>query len=89
MRTTVTLDDRLLRAARRHAAERGTTLSAVIEEALRAKLAGRAARSPRPFELVTFRGDGPREGVNLDRTAELLEIEDMDAFGKDARRAGR
>lgn len=73
MRTTITLDDRLLRAAKRHAADQGTTLSAVVADALRAKLARPAARTARPFKLVTFRGDGPRKGVDLDRTSALLE----------------
>lgn len=46
MRTTLDLDDRLLAAAKRRAAERGTTLTAVVEEALAASLTRRpAARS--------------------------------------------
>lgn len=39
MRTTLDLDDALLEAARRRAAERGTTLTRVVEEALAAALA--------------------------------------------------
>jgi hypothetical protein len=41
MRTTLDLDDRLLTAARRRAAERGTTLTAFVEHALAASLADR------------------------------------------------
>lgn len=39
MRTTVDIDDELLIRARQRAAEQGTTLTAVIEEALAAALA--------------------------------------------------
>jgi hypothetical protein len=41
MRTTLDLDPELLRAARRRAAEQGTTLTAVVEQALAAALAPR------------------------------------------------
>ena len=87
MRTTITLDDRLLQAAKRHAARRGTTLSALVEEALRAQLAARPVRSSRPFKLVTFRGDGPQPGVDLDRTGTILEGDDIERYGVD--HAGR
>jgi predicted transcriptional regulator len=42
MRTTLDVDDELLDAARRRAEEQGTTLTAIIEEALAAALAPRA-----------------------------------------------
>jgi len=47
MRTTLDLDDDLLVAARRRAAELGTTLTAVIESALAASLARQASGGPR------------------------------------------
>lgn len=47
MRTTLDLDDRILAAAKRRARERGTTLTAVVEEALAATLAQRASRGRR------------------------------------------
>jgi hypothetical protein len=43
MRTTVDLDDELLLAAKRRAAERGSTLTAFIEEALAAALIDKPA----------------------------------------------
>lgn len=49
MRTTLDLDDRLLAAARRHAAADGTTLTAFIEGALAAALA------PRPTATKAYR----------------------------------
>jgi len=50
MRTTLDLEDGLLRRARRKAAEEGRTLTALIEDALRALL-GRPARRRRRFRL--------------------------------------
>jgi predicted transcriptional regulator len=43
MRTTLDLDEALLRRAKRLAAERHTTLTRIVEEALAAALAPRAA----------------------------------------------
>jgi hypothetical protein len=81
MRTTVRLDDDLLRRAKREALERGTTLTAVIEDALRRALAPGAVVASEDVELPTFRGDGLQPGVDLDDTASLLDLMD----GLDAR----
>jgi len=89
MRTTITVNDQLLRAAKRVAAQRGVTLSAVIQDALRSQLAARPARASHRFKLITFRGRGPREGIDLDRTSALLELEDVERFGKPRGRAPR
>jgi hypothetical protein len=72
MRTTLRLDDSLLDAAREHARERGETLTAVFERALRVYLA--RASSPEPVDappLPTFRGRGLQPGVDLEDTAAL------------------
>lgn len=75
MRTTVRLDDRLLREAKEFAARNGRTLTAVIEDALRQFLSQREKRSSRrPFRLLTFRGSGLRPGVDLDNSAALLDL---------------
>lgn len=47
MRTTLDLDDTLLDAARKRAAARGKTLTAVVEEALAALLAARPPAAKR------------------------------------------
>jgi hypothetical protein len=77
MRTTIRLDDHLLQRAKASAAATGQTLTALIEEALREKLARRPA-SPRrkPVKLRTFKGHGLRPGVDLDDSAALLDIMD-------------
>ena len=82
MRTTVAIDDHLLEMARRRALERHTTLGAVIEDALRAVLLGGKAAGKTPFTLVTFHGDGPVGGVDLDRTSQLIAAEDIERYGR-------
>ncbi|HEY3354614.1 MAG TPA: type II toxin-antitoxin system VapB family antitoxin [Polyangia bacterium] len=82
MRTTVAIDDQLLELARRRAQERRTTLGAVIEEALRAALMGDRPAEGGPFQLVTFRGDGPMDGVDLDHPSQLLAVEDAEWYGR-------
>lgn len=77
MRTTIRLDDRLLRDLKKHAAARGRTLTAVIEDAVRQFLARTAAGESRPkalsFRVITFKG-GLRPGVDLDDSAALLDV---------------
>jgi predicted transcriptional regulator len=76
VRTTIRLDDDLLRRAKREALERGTTLTAVIEEALRSALAPAARAAREEVVLPSFRGDGLQPGVDLDDTASLLDLMD-------------
>ena len=76
MRTTLNLDDELLVGAKELAARNQTTLTAVIEDALRDKLRGTedAGQLP-PLELpVSRRAGGVRPGVDLDDTAALLDL---------------
>ena len=76
MRTTIRLDDPLLREAKREAARSGMTLTALIEEALRERLARTASKAePRSrVRLPTFRGRGVAPGVDLDDSAALLDL---------------
>ena len=63
----VKLDDKLHREARAYAARHGTTLAALIEEALRLRLMKRhKIRSNERLNLPTFRGDGLQPGISLD-----------------------
>jgi hypothetical protein len=71
----VNIHDELLRKAKRLALERHETLGRVIEDALRRCL----SQSPRvsrtePTRLPTFKGKGLRPGVDLDNTADLLDV---------------
>ncbi len=77
MRTTVRLPDDLLAEAKKRAAERGTTLTQLFEEALREALARhREADSPSRDRvcLTTVDGSGLQPGVDLDDSAALLDV---------------
>lgn len=80
MRTTIRLDDDLLAAAKAEAARQRTSLTAVVEEALRERLARvESAAQAAPVELPTFAGDGVQPGVDLDDSAALLDLMEGDA----------
>jgi Ribbon-helix-helix protein, copG family len=75
MRTTVRLDDQLLKEAKRIALESNRTLNEVIEDALREAFArSKVAKRQEKVGLPTFRGNGLQPGVKLDSNAELLEL---------------
>jgi hypothetical protein len=75
MRTTIRLDDDLLREAKTYAAATDRTLTGLIEDALREALARREARpARRRVRLRTFKGCGLQPGVNLDSNAALLDL---------------
>jgi hypothetical protein len=81
MRTTVRLDENLLREAKGYAAATGRTLTAVIEavieDALREALARRHKSSERScFRLRTFKGTGLQPGIDLDDSAALWDLVD-------------
>jgi Ribbon-helix-helix protein, copG family len=81
MRTTITLDDRLLAQLKRRAAESGTSVSKVVEQAVRLFI--RTPRSPTSqtsFKLVTFGAGGRFSRQNIDKTAALIEADDLERF---------
>ena len=65
MRTTISIDDDLLRQAKQRALERGTTLSDVVSEALRIALSQRPRKSRPKIRLVTA-GHGSRVMPGID-----------------------
>jgi plasmid stability protein len=73
MRTVIALDDELHRRAKAYAARHGTTLAALVREALRMRLARPKARKRAPVRLPTFKGDGLRPGLSLDKTGTILD----------------
>lgn len=79
MRTTIDINDRLLAEAKSLAAQRGFSLKALVEEALRERLHGRGNERRAAVELPTFTGAGLQPGVDLTDGAALLEIMDADA----------
>jgi len=74
MRTTIALDDDLLRRVKEQAARCNRSLSKFVEDALREVLARREQCPPRRRPtLPTVRG-GLRPGVDYDRFVELSEL---------------
>ncbi|HXM69613.1 MAG TPA: hypothetical protein VN970_00655 [Thermoanaerobaculia bacterium] len=72
MRTTLDLDDRVLRQAKRRALERGETLTRFIEGAIRSRLAEAARLPPYRLELLTKKGEA-RPGVDWDDRDSIYE----------------
>jgi Ribbon-helix-helix protein, copG family len=75
MRTTIHLPDELLAEAKRLAARSRTTLTALIEDALRERL-GRRRQNRRlaPLSLTTYGTGGVQSGVDLNDSAALLDL---------------
>lgn len=74
-RTTIRLEDDLLRKAKREAQRRGTTFTALVAEGLRNVLARRESPRRRRVKIpVSTRGGGLRPGVDLNNSAALLDL---------------
>ncbi len=75
MRTTIRLDDKLLKKAKEYALANGTTFTAVVEDALREKIMVRSAtKKQKRVKLKTVKGQGLNPGIDLDDSASLLDI---------------
>jgi hypothetical protein len=82
MKIAVYLTKDLIHHAETATAERNTTLSSFIGDAIRMALdRRRRARSGRKFKVITYGKGGVHSGVNLDDTSALLDI--MDGIKKD------
>lgn len=75
MRTTIRLDDHVLRQAKLAAAQQGCTLTRYIEDALRQRLVATssAAQEKATYQVPTF-NSSTRPGVDLDSNADLLDL---------------
>ena len=82
MRTTITLDDRLLDRLKKRAAQSGTSVSGLIERAVRLLLQASAPQRRDRFDLVTFGEAGQFTTLNIDKTDALLEADDVERFGR-------
>jgi len=83
MRTTISLDDNVLEAVKRRAAQEGSSVSSYIAKVLNEAVKKQESRdNEQPFQLITAGGGGPFEGVNLDRPRELMVAEDERRYGK-------
>lgn len=85
MRTTVSISDELLIAAKRLARERGQTLGEVIDTALRREIIVPQPRGTRPVVPTFDGGTGPQPGIDLTSNRALHEALD-EGVERDARR---
>ncbi len=76
MRTTITLDDHVLSTAKIRAEQRGTTLSAVVEDALREVFSRPVPGVETLAPLPAFRGDGLQPGVDIADGGALWDLHD-------------
>lgn len=79
MRTTLDINDPLLADAKGLAAQRGLSLKALVEEALRDRLHAAAGKQRVAEPLPTYSGADLQAGVDLTDSAALLEVMDADA----------
>jgi hypothetical protein len=82
MRTTLVLNDELMIEAKKRAAERGSSVSAIVNEALMAALRSPPdAGNPLPFQMPTFR---PAAGQSVQTSPaefdELLVAENFEPY---------
>lgn len=83
MRTTITLDDQLLAKLKKRAAESGTSVSRLIEQAIRLLMqAPPTHRRKDRFELVTFGAGGRFSRHNIDKVSSLIEAEELERFSQ-------
>ena len=75
MRTTLNIDDQLLKLAKHQAVEQGISLSMFIDSVLRQSLLKPSAER-KAVRLVTAAGSGVKPGVDLDNGRSLLDIMD-------------
>lgn len=78
MRTTLIIDDLLLRSAKEAAAKAGCTVSDIVNQALGESLAARAATKPE-FEMITYGASGRSRHEPADFAA-ALEADDAAAL---------
>ena len=79
MRTTLSLDDNLLKRAKELSARTNQTLTSIIETALRSLLNGRPENEiESSVKLHTFKGRGLQPGVDLDDSSALLDLMERD-----------
>lgn len=70
MKTTLNLNDRVLQKAKSRAAKEGITLTRLVEDALRARLAASTKRkTPFRLKLHTVKGENPPNIDFCDRSA--------------------
>jgi hypothetical protein len=76
MRTTLNLDDEIMRSLKRRAAETGRTLTSLVEEALRSLLDGGIRAAPDYRLHWRIVEGGARPGIDLSDRDALMDLMD-------------
>jgi len=76
MRTTLDLDDEVMRTLKRRAAETGRTLTSLVEEALRSMLERGSQPVPGYRLEWTVVPGGARPGIDLSDRSSLIDLMD-------------
>jgi hypothetical protein len=79
MRTTLVLDDKLLTQAKKRAAERRTTVSEVVNDALRDSFVRQVGPS-RPFRLITYGDRNKPQHLSPAEMYAILEEQDLEGL---------
>lgn len=77
MKTTLEISDELLLRAKQAALERGTTLRAIVEEALRRSLGPVVAEAP-PLRTITWPDTGRRAGAATAKAVDSFVADQRD-----------
>jgi len=78
MRTTVRIPDDLFAEVKKLSAESHTTVTALIEDALRERLSRRRQKSrSKPLRLTTYGEGGLQPGADLDDSSALLDLMEL------------
>ncbi len=79
MKITLTVDESIIKAAKKRAASEGRSLSDVIGDALRLGLGlmGESRKAQCKFKLTVFDGRGLQPGVRLDDRRALFDSMDV------------
>ena len=83
MRTTLTLDDRIVKALKALAHRTGRPFKQVVNETLRKGLAAAEAPKPRPYRLTPVALGGPKPGVNIDKALRLAAALEDDEIARE------
>ena len=81
MRSTIVIEDQLFKLLKRRAADLNTSLSEVVNQALRESLSRPVAKAP-PFKMVTFGASEPVVHHEPDSLAAALLDDDTRTLGR-------
>ena len=82
MRMTITIDDEILEQLKARAAREATTVSRLIEDAVRLAARPHAEAAPgQAFQLVTFGKGGRFTSFDVDGVSALIEQDDLTRHG--------